>query len=1271
MYDERAVYGVDQMSLYKKWQLDQTEGPYRMRKRMEHNPTFYKQYPNAEKIQPERMQDPKIPTSEDTVHYLRTKQFGRDSFEAVASPLVCARIPPSPRLRTRTTTMNIRSSRDSNDIPSSPSPRTGRRPRSNTEGSNKPPDLATILQPQKPPAPDSGVRTLSFSGEGVPAQRQRLRTTMQRDSATTATFVSLSAELDIEDDWVEIEETSGALSPATLLRAETMKQQEGEVNTNNEGGHFGQTSASTPIDTVPTSTTTHPSAPSSDYLRSNWKEIEPLAMDDDFILTEAATNVVGEAQRISKCLQPGEESITLHNCGSVTGMEVCLGLLVVCKKRLYFVKHYCLSPHGEIKLAAAYPQLFTTYNPSSAVVPTADALVPDPIKIEYDDVLEILRRRYLLRHAAIEIFQSNGTSVLLTFDIKDRERVYKQLCSLARCEGDTGEQLSSARGAEEEERWPFDSFWRKASATVRWQQGEMSNFQYLMHLNTLAGRSYKDLSQYPCFPWVLSDYTSAELNLNNPQVFRDLSRPMGAISPLRASKFRERYENWEPEEQEGVPKWHYGTHYSTAGIVALFMIRLEPFTQYFVKLQSGKFDVPDRLFHSIEEAWASASGQGDNYSLTDVRELTPEFYYLPEFLLNSNKFIFGEKHTGERIGDVVLPPWAKNDARQFIALQRAALESDYVSAHLHEWIDLVFGYKQQGEAAADALNVFYHLTYEGSVDIDNIRDKTVREAALSQINNYGQTPKQLFTKPHPRRKIPVIPFGPVPIDHSAWVPFCLAESGAPVGQLHIATNKKVMMLVDLQQAFLPPKFSKYIAWGYPDGSLRLHEVSDNRTLAVVETVSSWGRVKHAALSEDGGYLISGGSDAAITVHRIRQETSAFVIQRLKRLHGHNGAITCVAVSQAYSIIVSGSKDQSCIIWNLNTLSYVRTIGPFPYIVTTVTVNSITGDVIVCAGNTPRLFDINGKPIAPASAHTPGALPAPAAQYLPAQCSPSTRDHITAFTIAQPAACDWLTTQTVYISGHADGAIQLWMLTPEMNDWQLLRRLSMHSAPISSLCLAPGERSLYSGDVRGRQILWTTESEHTATSAQPTATTTTTTNPTQPPATSPTSPSFAALSSTSTPALPLTHHASGHASLTHSSPATLHDPTASLSDPSSPPSSTSGGGGSGGVGGGGGSGGVGGGGGGGGGGGSGVSSPVMPDMRRAGSLRIFNTGLVVRRPSLSTGEMRGRFSKFMQGATATTTAPTPTATTTTTTTTTTTINVATATGSQQTPDTQQE
>ena len=72
-----------------------------------------------------------------------------------------------------------------------------------------------------------------------------------------------------------------------------------------------------------------------------------------------------------------------------------------------------------------------------------------------------------------------------------------------------------------------------------------------------------------------------------------------------------------------------------------------------------------------------------------------------------------------------------------------ALECDYVSSHIHEWIDLVFGYKQQGAAAIEADNVFHHLFYEKSVDLEAISDPLERKATIGFINNFGQMPKQV------------------------------------------------------------------------------------------------------------------------------------------------------------------------------------------------------------------------------------------------------------------------------------------------------------------------------------------------------------------------------------------------------------------------------------------------------------------------------------------------------------------------------------------------
>lgn len=65
----------------------------------------------------------------------------------------------------------------------------------------------------------------------------------------------------------------------------------------------------------------------------------------------------------------------------------------------------------------------------------------------------------------------------------------------------------------------------------------------------------------------------------------------------------------------------------------------------------------------------------------------------------------GIRQCGEGIDEVELPPWAA-DARLFTLLHRQALEAAHVSETLPHWIDLVFGHKQTGPAALDAINVF-------------------------------------------------------------------------------------------------------------------------------------------------------------------------------------------------------------------------------------------------------------------------------------------------------------------------------------------------------------------------------------------------------------------------------------------------------------------------------------------------------------------------------------------------------------------------------------
>jgi hypothetical protein len=514
---------------------------------------------------------------------------------------------------------------------------------------------------------------------------------------------------------------------------------------------------------------------------------EPSEEEIEASLEESMDDFTPDTVKLQSMLEPGDVVEKVFNCGRVSGLDYRDCIFILGKLNAYTIDEYrvdevtgeLIETCSERILSWEHPSALATVLQTSGPVTT-----PSPSsqshshshshvsttssyhnhvahthhcrKWAYEDIRDIAKRRYLLRPVALELFSTDGRNHLLVFEFLLREEVFR-LLNLKLNEfsspekSDSKESLPDIQELEQAEGVNKLKLWRKAPLTQRWQKGQLTNFQYLMYLNTLAGRSYNDLTQYPVFPWVLVDYESEELNLQDPKVFRDLSKPMGALESHRAAEFQNRYDGWTPEENNNVPKWHYGTHYSSAAIILYYMIRVEPFTQQFVSLQGGKFDHPDRLFCSILETWKSASGVQNN--MADVKELVPEFFYLPQVFENTNNFDFGKKQTGEQLSDVILPPWAKNDPTEFIRRHREALESDYVSEHLNEWIDLVFGCKQQGKAAEEALNVFYYLTYEGAVDLDAISDPTVKEATIAQINNFGQTPTQLFKKPHPKRHL--------------------------------------------------------------------------------------------------------------------------------------------------------------------------------------------------------------------------------------------------------------------------------------------------------------------------------------------------------------------------------------------------------------------------------------------------------------------------------------------------------------------------------------
>ncbi len=109
----------------------------------------------------------------------------------------------------------------------------------------------------------------------------------------------------------------------------------------------------------------------------------------------------------------------------------------------------------------------------------------------------------------------------------------------------------------------------------------------------------------------------------------------------------------------------------------------------------------------------------------------------PDFLVNKLKLDLGLRSNGKRVDDAKLPKWAKSP-EDFLKKHRAALESEYVSRNLHLWIDLIFGHKQR---SIDDLNLFHPVTYEGSINFQQLEDPVERIAFEVQITEFGQTPR--------------------------------------------------------------------------------------------------------------------------------------------------------------------------------------------------------------------------------------------------------------------------------------------------------------------------------------------------------------------------------------------------------------------------------------------------------------------------------------------------------------------------------------------------
>ncbi|KAI3730170.1 hypothetical protein L6452_18847 [Arctium lappa] len=232
---------------------------------------------------------------------------------------------------------------------------------------------------------------------------------------------------------------------------------------------------------------------------------------------------------------------------------------------------------------------------------------------------------------------------------------------------------------------------------VRWWSGELSNFDYLLFLNRLAGRRWGDHTFHTVMPWVI-DF-SVKPDENNDTGWRNLNK-----SKWRLAKGDEQLDFTYLTSE--VPH-HVSDECLSELAVCSYKARRLPLS------------VLRTAVRSVYEPNEYPSTMHRLYQWTPD-ECIPEFYYDPQ--------IFRSRHSG--MSDLAVPSWA-GSPEEFIRLHRDALESYRVSCQIHHWIDIIFGYKMSGQAAIAAKNVM------------------LPPSEPTKARSVGR--RQLFNLPHPAR----------------------------------------------------------------------------------------------------------------------------------------------------------------------------------------------------------------------------------------------------------------------------------------------------------------------------------------------------------------------------------------------------------------------------------------------------------------------------------------------------------------------------------------
>ena len=488
------------------------------------------------------------------------------------------------------------------------------------------------------------------------------------------------------------------------------------------------------------------------------------------------------------------------------------------------------------------------------------------LKFNIDDINFIFNRKYSFRDNSLEIFTTYHRSYYFKFKSTERRNnflehllsilnkdssLFKKLFKPIYNINEFGKKIMLGYYKDIADNYEYSNI---INIKEMWKNSKISCFEYLMWVNIYGNRSFRDISQYPVFPWIISNYKTETFNeIIEKKCFRNLKIPMGlSCFNEKAKERQEGYittyrlmsldlkddelidfkisdedleddeiytpnENITPSNNNNnninnnantktnvgiidkitdislpkIPKYNYniekvyknlsieyekipylfGSHYSNAMYISHYMGRIFPYALTMIEIQGPGFDCAERLFICIDKTFFSATNEK-----CDVRELIPEFYFMPELFMNINKLNFGEieinnylgaityydelveKNNKERkitVEDVLFPKWCKDNPFLFVTKCRELFENNTL-IDINSWIDIIFGYYQRGQPAQQIGNLFLPSSYDGVMNYRLKNEELISNRFDSEYKmrlfELGVNPTKVFDKKLYERK---------------------------------------------------------------------------------------------------------------------------------------------------------------------------------------------------------------------------------------------------------------------------------------------------------------------------------------------------------------------------------------------------------------------------------------------------------------------------------------------------------------------------------------